>query len=75
MEACDLSLDVAVGQGLEAAVRGALEIGPVSRTLEGQPPEALAKVANAIRIAYGPLVKGESVPLGGAVWIVTAANS
>jgi ubiquinone/menaquinone biosynthesis C-methylase UbiE len=75
MEACDLSLDVAVGQGLEAAVRGALEVGPVSRTLEGQPPEVMAKVANAIRIAYGPLLKGVSVPLEGSVWIVTAANS
>jgi SAM-dependent methyltransferase len=74
MEACDLSLDVAVGRGLEAAVSGALEVGPVSRTLEGQPPEVMAKVANAIRIAYGPLTKGESVPLGGSVWIVTAAN-
>ena len=53
----------------------ALEVGPVSRTLEGQPPEVMAKVANAIRIAYGPLLKGVSVPLGGSVWIVTAANS
>jgi len=73
IEACDLSLDVAVGRGLEAAVSGALQVGPVSRTLEGQPPEAVAKVANAIRIAYGPLVKGSSMPLGASVWIVTAA--
>jgi hypothetical protein len=59
---------------IEAAVRGALEIGPVSRSLEGQPPEVMATVANAIRTAYAPLAKGESVPLGGSVWIVTAAS-
>jgi hypothetical protein len=75
MEACELSLDVAVGRGLEAAVRGALEVGPVSRALEGQSPEVVATVANAIRTAYAPLAKGESISLGGSVWIVTAARS
>ena len=74
VEACDLSLDVAVGQGVDAAVRGALEVGPVSRALEGQPPETMATVANAIRTAYTPLAKGESVPLAASVWIVTAAK-
>jgi ubiquinone/menaquinone biosynthesis C-methylase UbiE len=75
MEPCDLSLDVAVGQGLEAAVRGALEVGPVSRALEGQPPEVMATVANAIRRVYAPLSKGVSIPLEASVWIVTAARS
>ena len=42
-EPCDLSLDVAVGRGLEAAVSGALEVGPVSRALEAQPPEVMAQ--------------------------------
>ena len=74
MEACDLSLDVAVGRGLEAAVSGALEVGPVSRALEGQPPEVMAAVASAIRTAYAPLAKGDSIPLGAAVWIVSAAR-
>ena len=60
MEACDLSLDVAVGRGLEAAVSGSLEIGPVSRTLEGQTAEVVATVANAIRTALAPLVKGKT---------------
>ena len=31
MEACPLSLDAAIGRGLDGAVQGALEIGPVSR--------------------------------------------
>ena len=74
MEACDVSLDVAFGRGLEAAVSSALEVGPVSRALEGQPPEVMATVANAIRRVYAPLSKGDSIPLGASVWIVTAAR-
>jgi len=31
MEACDVTLDVAFGRGLEAAVSSALEVGPVIR--------------------------------------------
>jgi hypothetical protein len=75
MEACDVSLDVAFGRGLEAAVSSALEVGPVSRALEGQPPEVMATVASAIGRVYAPLVKGNSIPLGASVWIVTADNS
>jgi SAM-dependent methyltransferase len=74
MEVCDLTLDVAFGRGLEAAVSGALEVGPTSRALEGQPPEVMTTVANAIRIAYAPLTKGDSIPLLASVWIVTAAG-
>src|SRR6202163_3594609 len=39
MERCDLSLDVGIGRGLDAAVESALEIGPAARALDGQPPE------------------------------------
>ena len=39
MEACPLSMDIAIGGGLDAAVQGALEIGPTHRALEGQPAE------------------------------------
>jgi ubiquinone/menaquinone biosynthesis C-methylase UbiE len=74
LEAVDLTLDLAVGRGLEAAVAGALEIGPVSRALEGQPPEVVARVQNAIRTALNPHQRGETVPLPAAVWIATAQN-
>src|ERR1700716_3962336 len=37
MEPCDLSLDLAVGRGLDAAVESALEIGPAARALAEQP--------------------------------------
>jgi ubiquinone/menaquinone biosynthesis C-methylase UbiE len=72
MEACNLSLDIAVGRGLEAAVDGSLATGPVSRALEGQPPERTATVAAAIRAALAPLQRGNAVPLDASVWIATA---
>ncbi len=72
MEACNLSLDIAIGRGLDAAVQGALEIGPASRALDGQPPEVRAAAAHSIREALAPFAKGQAVPLPGSIWIVTA---
>jgi hypothetical protein len=72
MESCDLSLDVAIGRGLEAAVEGALEIGPASRALEGAPGEVRAAAKDSIRDALAPFVRGQSVPLAGSIWLVTA---
>ena len=46
MEACPLLLDSAIGRGLDGAVQGALEIGPVSRALDGQPEELRKAAAN-----------------------------
>jgi SAM-dependent methyltransferase len=75
LEPVDLVVDLAAGRGLDGAVRGALDIGPVHRTLDGQPPETEAKVAAAIRAALVPLQVGETVPLGASIWIVTARNA
>jgi SAM-dependent methyltransferase len=72
MEPCDLALDVAVGDGLDAAVRGALEIGPAARALADQPPDVIAAATQSIREALTPFVKGQTVPLDAAIWIVTA---
>lgn len=72
MEPCDLALDVAVGQGLDAAVQGVLEIGPASRALEGQPAEIHAAAAVSVREALLPFEQGDRVPLPASVWIVTA---
>ena len=68
MEPCNLSLDVAVGRGLDAAVETALEIGPASRALEGQPPEVRAAAANSIREALAPFASGNAVPLAASIW-------
>lgn len=75
MEACPLSLDIAIGRGLDAAVQGALEIGPAHRALDGQPPDIVAAATNSIREALAPFVRGNMVPLPGSIWIVTARAS
>ena len=70
----DLDLDLAIGRGLDAAVAGALGIGPTSRILDGQPEAVRAAAAADIRKALAERAKGDSVPLGAAIWIVTAIN-
>jgi SAM-dependent methyltransferase len=75
MEPCPLSLDAGIGRGLDGAVQGALDIGPVSRALQDQPPELRTAVAGAIRETLAPFVKGDSVPLPASIWIVTAKAS
>lgn len=75
MERVDLLLDIATGGGPEAALETILTIGPTSRALEDQPPEKVAAVTEAIRIALAANVRGNAVPLGGSIWIVTATNA
>jgi ubiquinone/menaquinone biosynthesis C-methylase UbiE len=75
MEPYDLSLDIAIGRGLDAAVESALEIGPSSRALTEQPPDVVAAATQSIREALTPLVRGQTVPLDAAIWIVTASGA
>ena len=75
MEPCDLSLDVAGGLGIDAAVEAALEIGPAARALDGQPPDVISAATVSIREALEPFARGQSVPLPASVWIVTASAS
>jgi hypothetical protein len=75
MERCDLTLDVAIGRGLDGAVETALEIGPTSRALEGQPADVVAAATDSIREALAPFVSGQSVPLDASIWMVTAPAS
>jgi SAM-dependent methyltransferase len=70
----DLELDVAAGQGLEAALGALQQIGAASRALEGQPEALRAAAVAEIRAALAPYQRGRSVPLGAAIWIVEAAN-
>ena len=71
----ELELDIAVGQGLDAAVAAALTIGPASRMLENQSDAVRAAAATDIRAALAAHAVGDSVSLGASVWIVTARNS
>jgi ubiquinone/menaquinone biosynthesis C-methylase UbiE len=72
MEPCKLTLDPAVGRGLDVAVQSALEIGPAARALAEQPPDVVAAARQSVREALAPHVKGQTVPLGASIWIVTA---
>jgi SAM-dependent methyltransferase len=75
MEPCPLSLDIAIGGGLDAAVQSAIGIGPANRALEGAPAEIRAAAANSIGEVLAPLLQGNAVPLSAAIWIVTARVS
>jgi ubiquinone/menaquinone biosynthesis C-methylase UbiE len=75
MEPCNLSLDIAIGRGLDAAVQTALEIGPSSRALDGHPEDVRRAATQSIREALTPFLRGQSVPLPGSIWMVTARAS
>jgi SAM-dependent methyltransferase len=70
----EFDLDIALGRGLDTAVVTALASGPTSRILDGQSEAVRAAAAADIRAALAPHARGASVPLGAAIWIVTAAN-
>jgi len=70
----NLDLDIAAGRGLDRAVAAALAIGPTSRMLSGQGDAVRAVAASDIRTALAAHVRGGSVPLGAAIWVVTATN-
>jgi ubiquinone/menaquinone biosynthesis C-methylase UbiE len=75
LEPIDLTLDLAMGRGLDAAVETALHMGPTSRALDGQPPELQDAVGHSVRAALARFQDGQSVPLAASIWIVTANNA
>ena len=70
----DLELDIAIGRGLDTAVKAAMTIGPTSRMLDGQSDAVRAAATADIRKALAAHARGDSVPLGAAIWMVTATN-
>ena len=74
LEPHHLELDIAAGHGLDTAVRAAMTIGPTSRMLDGQSEAVRAAATADIRKALAAQARGDAVPLGAAIWIVTAAN-
>jgi hypothetical protein len=73
-EHLDVEIDLGAGGGLEAAVESAIEVGPTSRTVDGQPDTVRALITAALRTALAPHQRGTAVPLGAALWLVSAAN-
>lgn len=74
LEPQDLELDIAACRGLDTAVTAAMTLGPTNRMLEGQSEAVRAAVTADIRKALAAHARGDSVPLGAAIWIVTATN-
>jgi len=70
----DCDLDLAGGCGLSHARTMALSVGPASRALDGHPAETVEAAAAAIEARLQQHLRGDSVPLAGAMWIVTATK-
>jgi ubiquinone/menaquinone biosynthesis C-methylase UbiE len=68
----NMTLDIATGQGLEAAVQQVMTIGPAAATLREQPDGVRAAAAHAIEEALQPYLQGTSVYLAAAIWLVQA---
>ncbi|MBV8509585.1 MAG: SAM-dependent methyltransferase, partial [Xanthobacteraceae bacterium] len=74
LEPRDFALDIACGRGLDEALQTAMEIGPTARALQDQNAEVRTAVATSVRHALQLHQRGNQVPLGAAIWIVTATN-
>jgi SAM-dependent methyltransferase len=74
LAAVELSFDIGIGRGLEAAVETSMGLGPASRALDGQPVELRTEAAKSIRAALEQYRAGSAVALPGAIWLVSATN-
>jgi hypothetical protein len=74
LEPRDFALDIGCGRGLDEALQTAMEIGPTARALQDQSAEVRAAVATSVRDALQSYQRGHQVPLGAAIWLVTAKN-
>ena len=66
------AVDIAGGDGFDAAVEMALEIGPASLALHGQGEDVLRAARAALSAARAPCRQGERVGLDAAMWIIEA---
>ena len=72
MEACPLSMDIAIGGGLDAAVQGALEIGPTHRRA-GRPAGRTPRRGHQLAArSAGTARQGRHGGASWSIWIVTA---
>jgi SAM-dependent methyltransferase len=68
----DISLDIAAGAGLAAAVQQAITIGAAAAALRDQPEDLRDAAAGLIEKAFAPYAAGGSVSLPGSIWLVEA---
>lgn len=72
IERLDVELDIAAGQGLDAAVVQTTQIGAVNSWLRGQPDAVTSAAVASIHEALTPYVKGEHVSLPAGMWLVSS---
>ena len=70
----DVTLDIAAGGGLEAAVTQATNIGAASLALREASEEVRPAAIAAIRAALLPYARGNTVALAGAIWVVSSES-
>ncbi len=66
----EVTIDLANGEGIEAAVQQATASGAARRVLEGQPESVRSAAADSIRVALMQHARGDNVDLPGAAWLV-----
>jgi len=70
----DIAMDIANGEGLEAATQQAASFGPASRAMQDQPEAARTAATEAIRTALQPYATADGrVALPAAIWLVDSA--
>jgi SAM-dependent methyltransferase len=70
----DFAMDLANGEGLDAAAQQAANFGPASRAMQDQPEAARVAATGAIRAALAPYAASDGrVALPAAIWLVDSA--
>jgi SAM-dependent methyltransferase len=70
-EPFDHPMPLGDGQGIEAAAKEAISMGPTGRMLLDADEPTRARVLEAVRTALTPLARGDDVSLMAGAWIVT----
>lgn len=68
----DVEIDLSGGQGFEAGLESAAQIGPASRALRNQDETVRQAARASIREALTPYRRADALPLPGAIWLVEA---
>jgi SAM-dependent methyltransferase len=75
LQPAELTLDLAAGDALDAAVEQTMTIGPAAAALRDQPDAVRTAAARAIEEALRPYLQNGRVALPAAIWLVQAATA
>jgi len=69
-----VTMDLCVGENLDAAMEFQAEVGPMARVLAELDGDARQRAMDAARAALEPFVTPDGIVLGAAAWLVSARN-